>query len=1754
MYLHGVETGKRQMTENGLYIPEGYSVLSSIYKDEVHEIIKAKKIADDQVVVLKINRPTNSDILKISKLSHEYHTLKILNHAGIIKVLGLHSRNKSVCIVEEYVDAETLKSRIFKQPFTVKEFFQIALQLSEILAYVHSQGIIHKDINSTNILISKSNEVKLIDFGISTNIMNEEHDILIPDMIEGSLTYISPEQTGRTSYSISASSDLYSLGIVFYEMLSGKPPFDSADALEVIHFHLSRTPAALSKVLPKIPVGLEKLISDLLEKIPDDRFQSASGVSYDLKLLQTQIEAGKSSAYFKTKTNDKGGKFRKTQRLYGREKEIARIIKCYESLHETRSMLVLVSGYSGVGKSAIVKQLQRPVTDKNGIFISGKFDQFKRNIPYFAFIEAFDYLIKGILAESDDKIKNWKDKVWAVLGTNASLIIEVIPSLEFITGNVPPPEKLPPAEQEFRFRSVLLDFIYCFTSAERPLVIFLDDLQWADLPSLSLIERILSIRRSDDILIVGSYRSNEVSDLHPLQLTIQQIKAEKVDVTEIQLLPLDQDTTIQIVADSFGMSEAQAADLGKHVYTKTKGNPFFINRFLQSLYDNKYLTLDVAGQWTWDRNTIENLSYTDNVIDLMANELTSLPESSREALKYAAVLGNSFNLSTLSLVMQKNQTQIYQALLPALKVGYVLPLDLKYRALSLFDNGSNKDFESESENLFINFRFLHDRVQQSAYGLIAAKDREAMHLETARLLYAKSTPEKLNDTLFDIASHFSLSQNLVVEEQEKRSIAVLYLKTGLKAKDSTSYDVSVKYLSAAQDLLPDQSWQTDYDLTFAVFSALGESEYLKGNHEKAEYLFEQILKYARTNLEKLKIYYIRSALYLKIGNTKKSLEFGREAMKLYNIHFPESELAIKALASWELVKYLLLFATKYRNVEKLYHLKDCTDQEIIAINQFLIDIATSAYQENQNLMVIIVLRIIRHYIKYGFTDASGWGFSGFSVITYSGIGLSKRGLGLWAITKKLHQRTRSSIVKTKLDYTVNAFYTQWTRPLTENLPEIINNVKACLMNGDPNFAGYSIALQFWKKAASGLRLTDALESTDEYLDYLKNNKNKAGLNFIIPSVQYVKSLIGKTTHLGDWNSEGFDEQNFAGELNEIGNKTNIAFYYNHKLPLYFYFEKYEEGLEWAQKGDVMQGYILGHYFLSEWYFYYNLIIATLYKNFSPANKRKYFKIFQRNIKWFKHWVKDCVENFEQQLYILQAEELVMEGNIENSIWHYEKAIASASLHGFTQFAAIANERAAKLLANRAMLRQSNFYLKEAYDLYEQWNAFGKCKLMKQQRPDLFGDKVIQIAGATRTNFSTAALDYGSLIKASNSISSKIKLDELIQRLMNVLLENAGADRGVLMIPKNDELFILAEGKSGPDNIQSNISIPVKGSQKIPQSLINYCWNTQETKSFSYALRDENYADDPYVQKNQVRSMICLPLTNKGNKVGLIYLENKLLEGVFTANKLEVLNMLAGQIGISIDNAILYENLESKVIERTMDLEKQKQIAESKTIEAIQQKMLADEERKKSDTLLLNILPDEVAQELKIKGESQARQFDSVTVIFTDFVNFTTVCEHLPPIQLVAELNKCFAAFDQIIDHHELEKIKTIGDAYLAVSGLPIIDADHALRACLTAIDILQWVKNPDNACMFDIRIGINSGPVIAGIVGVRKYVYDIWGDTVNTAARLESSSSPGKINVSESTYQLVKDRFSFTFRGKIGAKNKGNINMYFLEENDGAVV
>jgi len=1720
-----------------------YSDEVLLYRNNRNQILQAKNAETGEKVALKRTINSGNGVTEASKLGNEWEILKNLDHPYIIKVLALIPTGNELTLVSDWFDGESLKSRIRKQgKLSLDTFFEIALKTANVLKYVHNAGVIHKDINPANILVSATNEVRLIDFGISSEILSEEEGFQSPDLIEGTLVYISPEQSGRTSFNVTTSSDIYSLGITFYELLTGKPPFESTDPLEIIHFHLSRKPAPLQAVAG-IPAGLSKLVLKMLEKSPDDRYQSVNGILADLIYLSDCYAKNRDTTDFLPAQNDNKERYRQTQKLYGRDAEVTELVSCYRELDNTGSLLVLVAGYSGVGKSALVKQIHQPILEQRGTFISGKYDQFKQKIPYYAFIEAFNDHIKSILAESDEKVSYWKNKLTTVLGDNASLITEVIPYLERLVGKQPAAPKFQPAEQEYRFRMVLIDFMYAFTEPGRPIVIFLDDLQWADLPSLNLVERLLVTPGYGNILLLGAYRDNEVDEMHPLNVTVRQIESNNIKVKTVSLKPLNLENTTNIVADSFGMKPAQAQSLGNLTQKKTNGNPFFINRFLKSIYDDGYVYFNDINGWTWDQNEIDNLQYTDNVIDLMTREIAVLPDSTREILKIAAVLGSTFNLANMSFVSGHTRGEIFAHLGPALRAGYILPMDKNYRTLTLNQEGMGADWQKESEKVSSAFRFLHDRVQQAAYAMLSEKERDSIHLLAGRKILAHTPEERLSEIIFEIIGHYSQSYLLITDYEEKIQVANLLFFAGRKAKDSTSYDLAVKYLSLALKLTG-AAWDTHYQLLFDVHLELGEAEYLNSSHEKAEAYFNEILKYAKTDYEKLKIYYVQSSLYLKLSDVRRSLATGRLAMKLFKIHFPENELAIKLATGKEIFKYLFLFSTKYKNPETLYNLKECTDKEIIMINQFLIDMATSAYMVNQELMMLIILKIIENYIRYGFTDASGWGFSGFSVVVTSALGLTERGFKLWDITEKLHGRTESQLIKWKLYYTVQCFGTQWRRPLGQDVENLLDNIKGCIMNGDPIFTGYAISLYIWKKSAIGFQIHKYLEQMQEKLDYLTRNRNTSGLDFSETRVQVMKAYAGLTNSLGSLDDDKYSATTVFNGIKESNNNTAIAYFYCARISLLCFFGRYRELVDWAQEGEKYKAYFLGNFMMSEWEFFTGIAIIEVLPLCNKEDKKKLLKTFSNSVRWMKIWAKDCPENFGGMLKLLYAEQEAAANNYEKALKLAEEAIDLFHTNGFVHLEALSNQRVGHWSLKRGYSQIAEKYIRNANYLYRSWGANALCKHLHETYPQYFeqkaGNAEIEEINSGSGTTASVTLDLATILKASQSIAGQIKLEDLLQSLMYIVIENVGATRGYLLLENERQLFIVAEGNAGPEGTKMLRSIPFTASNLTPKSLILYCRRVEEAVVVANAMKDPQYGSDPYVRENKILSMMCLPLADKGELVGLLYLENRLLDGVFTGSKLDLLNLLSGQIAISIQNAMLVENLEEKVKERTHEIQ--------------MQQIKIEMEMQKSDALLLNILPQKTADDLKNLGYTKAVHYDNAHVMFCDLVGFTKRAESMSPQEIVNEIHEFFSGIDDIMLKYNIEKIKTIGDAYMCAAGLTELqDETAAIRIVKAAQDILSLLQQFNEKTSatekpaINLRIGIHTGPVVAGVVGKSKFAYDIWGDTVNTASRMESAGQPGKINISAQTYEQIKDSFKCSFRGKLEVKSKGLIEMYFVD-------
>jgi histidine kinase len=926
----------------------------------------------------------------------------------------------------------------------------------------------------------------------------------------------------------------------------------------------------------------------------------------------------------------------------------------------------------------------------------------------------------------------------------------------------------------------------------------------------------------------------------------------------------------------------------------------------------------------------------------MTEGLTDLPMQTQEVLQYAAVLGNTFSFTELVNITENTKLKVYSDIKPALKRGYINSSDISYRALALQLYQSKTDVLQFVPDENVKFTFTHDKVQQAAYNLIPEKQRPQVHLKIGRLLLQNKDQSQLSEDIFEVLNHFISSLSLIENDEEKIRIADLCLMAGRKAKDSTSYSLGVHFLTVAKNLLGKYGWNDHYELTYKVFIELGESEYLNDNPAQAEMYFREMLGYAKTRFEKLKIYYIHSSLYLKIGNTTESLRLGLEVAKLYNIRYPKNKKAIQVAALATMVKYLYLFSTKYKNPESLYNLKDCNDEEIIALNKFLIDLATSAYQQDQNLMMLVIFEIIKLYIKHGFTDASGWGFSGFSVVVLSALKMQKKGFNLWDITLKLHQRTSSPLIKWRLNYTVLCFHNHWRIPLRQGYDQILETIKACVLNSDQIFTSYSVALYLRTKVNAGENLKELLEYADEHLSMIMNIKG--GLDFYLGFYQMTKALSGQT-NTDNWDDELFSDYDTQKRLLEEGNKTKLAFYHSAKCSYLYIIGNHDEALAESEIVLKYADNFVGDMQEVSYAFYTSLSISATFSNLSLSDGKKYFAVFKKHLANMKMWAAGCPENYSQHYQLMQAELFAMQNRFDKALPLYENAIQLAVQNQFHHIEAIAYERAAVICAKANLFKQSRFYMEEAWNTYNNWGAYAKCKKLEETYPDLLNDKIKQGFNEknsyTLTSLSSnTALDLASVLKASQTIASQVKYEDVLKSLMHIIIENAGAEKGCLMLYKGDQLCIEAVGNSGSDGIDIFPSVPYEETDLVPKSAINYCRRAEEILVVNDAGNEDRFSTDNYISQNNTLSVLCLPITAVGKIIGFLYLENNLLKGTFNADRIEMLRMLSGQIGISIENSLLYENLEEKVQERTKEIEKTLSELKSTQAQLIQSEKMA----------------------------------------------------------------------------------------------------------------------------------------------------------------------------------------------------------------------
>ncbi|MEH2046027.1 AAA family ATPase [Nostoc sp.] len=1560
-------------------IKTDYQITQKIYESANSLVYRAILKSNNHPIILKILKENYPIPSELTRYKQEYEVTRSLNTDGVIKAYNLQRYENSLVMFLEDFGGESLKLLMGSQcQFTLKEFLTIAIKTTESLAVIHAANIIHKDINPSNIVYNPETEqLKIIDFGISTCLSRENQTVGNIELLEGTLAYIAPEQTGRMNRGVDYRSDFYSLGATFYELLTNKLPFATTDPIELVHCHIAQQPVpphelieTLNSTSQPIPKPVSDIVMKLLAKTPEERYQSAWGIKADLETCREQLQNLGQIDGFCLATQDICDRFVIPEKLYGREEEVTQLLTTFERVSQGSSEMMLVSGYSGIGKSALVNEVHKPILRQRGYFISGKFDQLQRDIPYAGITLAFQDLIRQLLTESEAALQTWKRELLAALNPNAQVIIDVIPELEQIIGKQQPVEQLGATEAQNRFNLFFQRFITVFVQKEHPLVIFLDDLQWADLASLKLIELLITDADSQYLLIIGAYRDNEVDATHPWMQTLEQIKKEGARVNNILLQPLELEYINQLITDTLNCSIEKSKSLAELVSKKTQGNPFFLTQLLYFMYKENLLYFDYHNYfWCWNIENIKRVEITDNVVDLTIAKITKLDKKTQKVLQLAACIGNQFNLEILSVVNNKSQITTARELQAALEVGLILPLSNDYKIPLIWNQEEISKNNSETSDVFIPkipnyipYKFLHDRVQQAAYALIPEEQKKIVHLQVGRLLLKNIQESELEENIFAIVNHLNEGNELIIEQSERDKLAKLNLQAGKKAKASTAYQPALRYLETGLGLLSSNSWKEQYKFTLEIYEETLELIYLNAKFEQVENFSEIILKQAKEILDRVKVYQIKISYYYTIFQSDKSITTACEILQELGINISNQVVDINTKLEQQ-QKYITSFL-KNKNFKYLINLPPIIEPEKLSAIQILQQIASATNTTNFPLFVEVILTLVDLCIKYGNSPQSSSIYVTYGVLLCASKLDINSGYEFGRMSLNYLEKTNNS--KSKI-FVLEVYYGQvwhWKKWIGNILAQdkLLNGFRQGIDIGEYEYASYAAINYCLIKFLKGENLEEVCLSCEKYTIIIE--KFKQYFSFYNIQIFYnLTTMLSQTNNKTPIIIRRFQkkENEYLKEWTNQNNEWLLFCAYFSKTVYFYILKDYFSAFNSSFNGDKYLKSTAAYLTTPQHNFYYSLSLIAHYHNCNLEQQKNILEKIEKNQYNMKIWAGHCHANFQNKYDLVEAEKAQILGENWQAQELYEKAIQGAKKSEFIHEEAIAYERAAEFYLSLGRQEIGKLYLKNAHHCYSCWGAKAKVKALESEYPQFLMDindrKENQSINTTESTASTnsQALDIVTVTKASQVLASEIKLDQLLAKLMKTVIENGGAQKGFLILEKDHKWVIEAEGTVDSDDVTLLRSLPidsVDGDRQtpiLPVAIVNYVVRTQENVVLNNATEEEQFIRDPYIVATQPKSILCTPLLNQGKLSGILYLENNLTTDAFTSDRIEVLRILSAQAAISIENARLYgqledynRNLELRVEERTQELSQTLEI-----LKATQAELLFENELLKS---------------------------------------------------------------------------------------------------------------------------------------------------------------------------------------------------------------
>jgi PAS domain S-box-containing protein len=1429
-------------------------------------------------LALAAEQPSPQDLWR---LQHEYSLATDLDPAWAAKPLALARHEGRTILILQDPGGEPLDRIVERnqgQPLDLTRFLCISIGLAKALGHVHRKGLIHKDIKPANVLVDEAGDVWLTGFGIASQLPRERQAPAPPEIIAGTLAYMAPEQTGRMNRSIDTRSDLYSVGITLYQMLTGHLPFAAADAMEWVHCHIARQPTPPDSSA-NIPAPLSAIIMRLLAKTVEDRYQTAVGLEADLRRCLAEWESQGHIDPFALGAHDVPDQLLIPERLYGREREIDALLAAFDRVVHGTTELVLISGYSGVGKSSVVNELHTVLVPPRGLFAVGKFDQYKRDIPYATLAQAFKTLVRQILVKSEAEVDQWRSALAEAVGPNGQLIVSLIPEVEFIIGKQPSVPELPPRDAQNRFHMVFLHFLGVFARPEHPLALFLDDLQWLDAATLDLLEHLIVDPEVRHLLMIGAYRDNEVSPSHPLLRAVEAMRKAGARVQEIVLPPLGLDHLGALISDALHCEPKHVQALAQLVQEKTGGNPFFAIHFFEALAEERLLAFDpVTRAWQWDIDRIGARSYTDNVVDFMAGKLTRFSAATQEALKQLACLGNVAEIATLALVHGETEEAMHAALREAVRAGLI--------------------FQHEST-----YKFLHDRIQQAAYSLIPEEHRAKTHLRIGRALLAGITADQLADHLFDVANQLNRGAERLINRDEKAQVATIDLRAGRKAKASAAYASARAYFSAGMALLDEGDWSNKYDLMFSLWLERTECEFLTGNFELAEQLIGELLQSEASKVATAAVYLLKIQLHEVKGEYSQAVDSALTCLKLFDIDIPVHPTQEQVQAEYETVWQSL----NGRTIESLIDLPMVTDPEVQAAMQVLSVLSPPAYLTDFRLFCFVAFHNVKLGMEHGTCSASALAYSIFGNILGPAFHRYTDGYRFAKLACDLVEKHDFIAYKAKIYHAMGSVAV-WTQPIGSAIDFMRATFGTAIETGDLAFACYGMSQPIVGFLLRNDPLDAVWRESEIALDFARKTKYRDVVDIIQSQQRFIATMQGRTETFSTFNDTQFDEATFEAQLTGDRMSLMIFWYWLLKLKARFLAGDYAEALAAADKAKLQLWSAAAQIHLLDYVYYSALTVAACYENASADQQKAWSEVLTAHLEQLRAWTEVYPPTFADKHALVSAEIARIEGRDLDAMRLYEEAIRAARENGFVQNEALAHEVAARFYAAHGFETTAHAYLRNARNCYDRWGALGKVKQLDARHPHLREERVPTSVTAT-FGASVEQLDVETVVKASHALSSEIVLPKLIEKLMRIAVEHAGAERGVLILLRGDEPLIEAEATAGHGMVKVTVRRAAVTPSDLPKSALHYVIRTQERVVLDDASIRNLYSEDDFVREKRPRSLLCLPIVKQTKLVGALYMENNLTPCAFTSDRLAVLELLASQAAISLENANLYSDLQ-----------------------------------------------------------------------------------------------------------------------------------------------------------------------------------------------------------------------------------------------------